>query len=431
MRSSILLILSLIVVSCSGNKKSKEEASEKATNDVETYKANFRANTEIQTYDQYASKANTGYGAQIGERIVAIPFTLAAEAGSVRIIYRGSDIEPMARGYLWYDITQNLLFLRVSGPPKEYPELLKTQIPKDLYGLTIYNNRLQKYSVKRDSAVFIKSLQMYTLNNKFAEPGNALFTSDHKLAGVVTTVEKDGKSQKVLYPAYRIKAITDTLKENIKSISNLRFKTDKVYPSPKEIDRFRINTTMGNFDIRFSSKLPEYEKNFIRLASDGYYDSLLVHRVIRNFLIQMGAADTKYAKKDDPLGWKGPGYTLPTKIIPGLYHKRGAVAASKPPKYNNTNNRTDGSQFYVISGRKFTDAELDEIEDGKGFRFTPEERRTYKTVGGAPYLDKEFAVIGEVVRGMDVVDSIAAVAINPKERPLKDIRIRSIQLIKK
>ncbi|MFC0876015.1 peptidylprolyl isomerase [Saccharicrinis sp. FJH2] len=431
MKNLLYILVITFLFSCGNSKKKQNEPKKSNSTDVEQYRKNFLANTEIITYDQYASKDQTGNGVQVGDKIVAIPFSLSSNAYSVRIIYKGSDIEPMARGYLWYDITQNILLLRVSGKPHKFPELLSTDVPKDLYGLKIIDSKLRKFNCQRDSAVIIKKLKMYTVNSPYADPGTALFTADHKLAGVITTVSKDGTDLKVIYPAYRLKAVTDTLSDNFKPISKLRFKTDKVYPKPEDVKSFTVETTMGNFEIKLSDKLPEYEKNFIRLSSDGYYDSLLIHRVLHNFLIQTGAADTRYAKKDDPVGWKGPGYTLPTEIIPGLYHKRGAVAASKLPKYKNKYNRTDGSQFFIISGRIFTDEELNDIEQAKQITFTPEQRKTYTTVGGAPIYDGDFTVFGEVIKGMNVVDSIAAVATNDKDKPLKDIRIKKIRIIEK
>ena len=431
MKHLLTILFIVFLFSCSNGKKEKSVSQKNSSADVEYYRKNFLANTDIITYDQYASKDLTGNGVQVGGKIVAIPFSMSPNAYSIRVIYKGSDIEPMARGYLWYDVTQNILLLRVSGQPHKFPELLNADVPKDLYGLKIIDGKLQKYTCQRDSAVVVKSLRMYTINNSYADPGTALFSSNHKIAGIVTTVNMNGRDLKVIYPAFHLKTITDTLKDNFQAISKLRFKTDKVYPKPEEVKSFVIETTMGSFEVKISDKLPEYEKNFIRLSSDGFYDSLLVHRVLRNFLIQTGAADTKYAKKDDVLGWKGPGYTLPTEIIPGLYHKRGAVAASKLPKYKNKYNRTDGSQFFVIAGRIFTNEELDDIEETKQITFTPEQRKTYTTVGGAPYLDGDFMVFGEVISGMNVVDSIASVATNDKDRPLKDIRIKKIRIIEK
>ncbi|MFB6317557.1 peptidylprolyl isomerase [Saccharicrinis sp. FJH54] len=431
MKNLLYIVIGVLLFSCGNSKQEKSNAKQDSSGDVEQYRKNFLVNTEFITYNQYATKVETGNGVQVAGKIVAIPFSASSDAYSIRILYKGSDIEPMSRGYLWYDITQNILLLRVSGQSHKFPDLLETDVPEEMYGLKIVDRKLQKYICTRDSAVVVKSLKMYTLNTPHAGVGTALFAENHKLAGIVTSVNIDGKTQKVVYPAYRLKAITDNLADNFQAISKLRFKTDKVYPDPEDVKSFIIETTMGNIEIKLSDKLPEYEKNFIRLSSDGYYDSLLIHRVLRNFLIQTGAADTRYAKKDDPVGWKGPGYTLPTEIIPGLYHKRGAVAASKLPEYKNKYNRSDGSQFFIIAGRIFSNDELDEIENVKKIKFTPDQRKMYTTVGGAPVYDGDFTVFGEVVNGMNVVDSIAAVATNDKDRPLKDIRIKKIRIIEK
>ena len=152
--------------------------------------------------------------------------------------------------------------------------------------------------------------------------------------------------------------------------------------------------------------------------------------MLTDFLIQMGAADSRHAKADDVVGWQGPGYTLPMAIRKDLYHCRGAVSASKLPDDRNPHNRSDGSQFFIISGRVFDASELDKLESEKHVRFTAEQRQVYTSVGGAPYLDGDYTVFGHVTAGMDVVDRIAAVPLNG-DRPQTDIRIRRIELIRK
>jgi cyclophilin family peptidyl-prolyl cis-trans isomerase len=197
------------------------------------------------------------------------------------------------------------------------------------------------------------------------------------------------------------------------------------------VSGFKINTTMGNFVIRLYDETPAYRDNFIKLVSDDFYDSLLVHRIIKDFLIQTGAADTRNAGRDDVVGWQGPGYSIPMKVVPGIFHRRGAISASKLPSERNPRNFSDGSQFFVVCGRLFTDKELDDLEKEKGIKFTSEQRTVYKTIGGAPYLDGDYTVFGEVVSGMEVVDKIAGLKVYNVDRPEVDVRIRNIEILKK
>jgi len=176
--------------------------------------------------------------------------------------------------------------------------------------------------------------------------------------------------------------------------------------------------------------MPEYRDNFIRLAEEGFYDSLLVHRVIPGFGIQSGAADTRYAGKDDVVGWKGPGYTLPAHITPGKFHKRGSIGSPRKPDRDNSRKRSDGSQYYIVSGRTYNDTELNDIEKETGHRFTAEQRAVYKTQGGAPHLDGSYTLFGEVVSGMDVVDQIVRLDVGREFRPQKDVRVRKVKVLR-
>jgi cyclophilin family peptidyl-prolyl cis-trans isomerase len=187
---------------------------------------------------------------------------------------------------------------------------------------------------------------------------------------------------------------------------------------------------MGNIKIRLYNETPEYRDNFIALVKENYYDSLLIHRVIKGFCIQSGAADTRYAGKNDVVGWKGPGYTLPAHIVPGLFHKRGVIGSPRKPDRGNSKRRSDGSQFYIVTGRTYSDSELDDITRETGHQFTPEQRRVYKTIGGAPHIDGTYTIFGEVTAGMDIADKINAVPVDSEYRPLQDIRIRRITIIK-
>lgn len=194
-----------------------------------------------------------------------------------------------------------------------------------------------------------------------------------------------------------------------------------------------LETNYGNIVIRLSDSTPLHRDNFLKLVKTGYYDSLLFHRVIKSFMIQGGDPDSKYAKSGEPLGNGGPGYRIPAEFRATLFHKKGVIAAARN---NNPEKASSGSQFYIVQGKIFTDAGLDSVETYRlnGRKIPADQREVYKTIGGAPHLDQNYTVFGEVVKGLDVVDKIAAVATskgNDRDRPLGDVRIIKARLIKR
>ena len=184
-----------------------------------------------------------------------------------------------------------------------------------------------------------------------------------------------------------------------------------------------LSTEFGDLKIRLYDETPEHKANFLKLASKGFYDDTLFHRVIRDFMIQGGDPDSKTAVPGQPLGMGGPGYTLPAEIKAEIRHKKGALSAARQSDAVNPEKRSSGSQFYVVQGRTFTDEQLDRFESQKGISYTTEEREMYKTLGGTPHLDNDYTVFGEVVAGLDVIDIIAAQATAPGDRPITDIKM--------
>ena len=183
-----------------------------------------------------------------------------------------------------------------------------------------------------------------------------------------------------------------------------------------------IETDYGTMKVMLYNTTPKHRDNFIKLAKEGFYDSLLFHRVIKGFMIQGGDPESRHASPSQPLGMGGPGYTLDPEI--GAPHLRGALAAARQPDAVNPQKRSSGSQFYIVQGRTFTDAELDRIESQNGIKYSPEQRKFYKEIGGAPFLDGNYTVFGEVVEGLEVVDKIANTPTGPSDRPLQDIRMK-------
>jgi len=206
----------------------------------------------------------------------------------------------------------------------------------------------------------------------------------------------------------------------------------------KKKDRKRdilLQTNYGDIFLRLSDSTPLHRDNFIKLVKSGYYDSVLFHRVINHFMIQAGDGESKHAVAGIPLGGGSPGYTVPAEFRSTLFHEKGVLAAARMGDDINPEKASSGSQFYIVQGKKFTDAGLDSVETYRLKRkIPPEQREVYKTTGGTPHLDQQYTVFGRVVKGLDVVDSIAAVQTSKgpdRDRPLKDVVILKAKLVKR
>lgn len=246
-------------------------------------------------------------------------------------------------------------------------------------------------------------------------------------------------------------------------------------PKPKgpQDTKVEISTIYGKIVVRLYNKTPKHRDNFIKLVKAGFYDSLLFHRSIKDFMIQGGDPNSKYAKPDEMLGQGDLGYTIPAEIVPEYYHKRGALAAARD---DNPDKASHASQFYIVKGKKFTAPELTQImntynyntkmsilsaimnsdsvkakmndyayrgdNDGltaytksiqndvdKAFAphaltYLPQQAQHYLSIGGVPHLDRGYTVFGEVISGMNVIDSIISQPTNKSDRPLTDIRMK-------
>ena len=194
-----------------------------------------------------------------------------------------------------------------------------------------------------------------------------------------------------------------------------------------------LETSMGDMVVRLSDSTPLHRDNFLKLVKMGYYDGILFHRVINHFMIQAGDPESKNAEYGKMLGNGGPAYTIPAEFKPGLFHKKGVIAAARD---NNPQKASSGSQFYIVQGKVFTDEDLDKVEITRlgGRKIPADQREVYKTLGGTPHLDQNYTVFGELISGFDVLDKIAAVPTNKTtapDRPETDIKIISASLIKR
>lgn len=185
-----------------------------------------------------------------------------------------------------------------------------------------------------------------------------------------------------------------------------------------------LQTGYGNMLIELYDATPEHRDNFTKLVEEGYYDSLLFHRVIEGFMIQGGDPESKEAPEGQPLGRGGPGYTIPAEFVDSLTHIKGALAAARLGNRANPEKRSSGSQFYIVQGREVTPAMLDRFEAMKNVRYGKAQREAYLELGGTPQLDHEYTVFGRVIEGLEVIDKIAATATDNRDRPQEDIRMK-------
>lgn len=201
-------------------------------------------------------------------------------------------------------------------------------------------------------------------------------------------------------------------------------------PSHARERKVKIVTTRGTIVLALSNKTPKHRDNFVKLVKQKFYDSVLFHRVIEGFMIQAGDPDTKKAEPGKRYGGGGLNYRISAEFDTSLFHKRGVLAAARD---NNPEKASSSCQFYIVQGKLFTDSSLNATETKRlGGRKIPEyHRAVYKQIGGAPHLDQNYTVFGEVRKGMEVVDTIARSARDAYDRPKEDVRIVKMRLVRK
>ena len=185
--------------------------------------------------------------------------------------------------------------------------------------------------------------------------------------------------------------------------------------------RVKIVTDSGTMIVKLYDSTPLHRDNFVKLVKQGFYDSLLFHRVIAGFMIQGGDPLSKNAPARTMLGnGGGDMQRIPAEFRPNLIHKRGALAAARD---GNPQKASSACQFYIVHGRQSSDAELNQLELGKGIKYTEEQKNMYKTIGGTAMLDMDYTVFGEVESGLEVIDKIASVSKDGSNRPFGDVRM--------
>lgn len=184
--------------------------------------------------------------------------------------------------------------------------------------------------------------------------------------------------------------------------------------------KVRIETPYGDMVVKLYDETPKHRDNFIKLVKEGFYNDLLFHRVIENFMIQGGDPDSKGAPAGKMLGVGDVGYTVPAEFVPGLYHKKGALSAARQGDAVNPAKASSGCQFYIVQGQVYPQ-EMFSMFESRGLKLNDEQKKLYSTVGGTPHLDGDYTVFGEVIDGLDVIDKIAAVQTDRADRPVEDV----------
>lgn len=191
-----------------------------------------------------------------------------------------------------------------------------------------------------------------------------------------------------------------------------------------------LETTAGNITIRLYDNTPKHRDNFLKLASEGYYNDILFHRVINNFMIQGGDPDSKGAQPGQRLGMGGPGYQVPAEFNTENFHVKGALAAARMGDAANPEKKSSGSQFYIVHGKQVTEQEIKIMESRKGIVYPDDVKEAYLNQGGVPFLDMEYTVYGIVEKGMDIIDAIAKTQTDGADRPTEDVKIIRINVVR-
>lgn len=414
-------------------KTSEKPAAKSTENNNEEWDEIRAAIVQIDSYDGNRI-LESGQGFFIEKNLIATKYSVVENATKVLVSPFNSSDKFVAEKYVAFDRINDLIVLQVDSLKRKPIQLFSGTVPNS--AKTIYINPgtakvIQLFTGKVLNLATIKGTKLYRITNRVRKSafGMPIFVSNKKAIGIAFSATVTYEMQSFAIPSFFIADLLSK-KKTAETLESLRSNTnEKVAAENKKIKGLVLETDAGEITIKLFNETPEYRDNYIKLAKEGFYDSLLIHRVIKDFGIQSGAADTRYAGKGDLVGYKGPGYTIPAHIVPELFHQRGMIGSPRKPDTKNQRRRSDGSQFYIVSGRKYYDKELDEIEQQNQYKFSAKQREIYKTIGGSPHLDGTYTVFGQVISGMEIVDKIVQVETDREWRPLSDIRLKKVRIL--
>jgi peptidyl-prolyl cis-trans isomerase B (cyclophilin B) len=270
----------------------------------------------------------------------------------------------------------------------------------------------------------VKPVANFTVpSGKLVAPAEVTFTNNSLKAESYAWDFGDGASSTEASPKHRY-THSGNYEVTLKATKGSKtvIKKQMIQVTAPERCLVEIETEFGTMTAELYNSTPKHRDNFIKLAEEGYYNDLLFHRVINGFMIQGGDPDSRNAPPGKALGMGGPSYQIPAEFVDSLFHVKGALSAART---NNPEKKSSGSQFYIVQGGGPVKEEmLNQIEAMKNFHYTPEQRAEYLQLGGTPHLDRDYTVFGRVIKGLDVIDKIAAVKTAPGDRPVQDVKMK-------
>ena len=267
-----------------------------------------------------------------------------------------------------------------------------------------------------------RPIAKFSYKGESIAPANLRFENESEKAETYEWDFGDGTTSNEVSPKHRYRQSGNyTVKLKAMEGKKARIIEEILEIKAPEKCLLEIETPFGNMLVELFDDTPQHRDNFVKLTQEGYFDSLLFHRVIDGFMVQGGDPESKNAKSGQSLGRGGPGYTIPAEFVDTLAHTKGALAAARRGGPGNPEKRSSGSQFYIVQGRKVTEQELTQFEGQKGIRYPQDIKELYLESGGTPFLDQEYTVFGRVIEGIEVIDEITKVQTDQNDRPVQDV----------